>query len=902
MKTLRNKKNVTKISTIALILALTMSVIFVALPAANASEPPKTNVTYVYIACSPNPVGVGQQMLLFCWTNIIPPSGLHDSWDYYIDIVAPDGETSTVSIDSDTAGSGFTYFTPDQIGQYSMQSRFVGVTVPPHTPPVGGRPGQPPTDISNDTYLPAESDLIYVTVQEEKIPSYEETPLPTGYWTRPINAVNRDWIQVAGNWLGTGYNAQTNDATSNFAYGAGPESPHVMWSKPYWLGGIVDPRVGHGAAVDYYGGLVYETFGLWPPIVMNGRLYYNVYAPPRFGWYCVDLYTGETVYFHNTTGEYTAMSMMGTYPTGIEGERLAFGQVLYYDNPNQFGAFGYLWSTGSPSQGMHGGIGRPSDTWMMFDEFTGNYICTLANVSTSGTFAMDTMGGIVRYSITGSGDNQRLLCWNSTKTMQTPYGSGFYRPQNITYDGNAGYSLNVSISPAIGSGLTSIRAIRVDDAIYGGSTGSNNENGITPGVLWKMSLKPGEEGTIVWNKTFTPPSSTNQKTVSQGAVDPEDGVFLFECAQTRTRWAYSMDTMEMLWESEPETPWNFYGMSENIYDGKLLTWGYGGELLAYNITTGDIVWTYIAKTVGLESWYGNTPISGAVIADGKIYIYSTEHSPSMPYRRDGMIRCIDADTGNQLWNVTNWAITAAISDGYLVALNYYDNSIYCYGIGPSATTVTASQKVSVFGDSVLIEGTVTDDSPGGRQDSSGNLMLPLKGTPAIADEYMGQWMEYLFAQRSMPADAKGVTVKLTAIDPNGNYQDIGTTTTDTHGNFGKNWNPPVPGEYYVLAEFEGSKSYGPSSATTYFVVDPAPSPAVSIEPVPTEPTTPEPTTPAPTTPEPTTPAPTTPEPTEPEPTEPTEAPLITTEVAIIAAVAVACIIGIAYYWALRKRK
>jgi hypothetical protein len=42
---------------------------------------------------------------------------------------------------------------------------------------------------------------------------------------------------------------------------------------------------------------------------------------------------------------------------------------------------------------------------------------------------------------------------------------------------------------------------------------------------------------------------------------------------------------------------------------------------------------------------------------------------------------------------------------------------------------------------------------------------------------------------------------------------------------------------------------------------------------------------------------------EPEPTEPTaEAPLITTEIAILAAVAITAVIGIVSFWALRKRK
>jgi hypothetical protein len=151
---------------------------------------------------------------------------------------------------------------------------------------------------------------------------------------------------------------------------------------------------------------------------------------------------------------------------------------------------------------------------------------------------------------------------------------------------------------------------------------------------------------------------------------------------------------------------------------------------------------------------------------------------------------------------------AAIADGYIVTLNLYDNRIYCYGKGPSATTVTAGPKVSTLGSSVLIEGKVTDQSAGA------------KGTPAMSDEDMSAWMEYMYMQQAMPANAQGVKVKLYSIDPNGNYQDIGEATTDISGNFGVSWVPPVPGDYFLMAEFEGTASYGSSYATTYFTVDP----------------------------------------------------------------------------------
>jgi hypothetical protein len=165
-------------------------------------------------------------------------------------------------------------------------------------------------------------------------------------------------------------------------------------------------------------------------------------------------------------------------------------------------------------------------------------------------------------------------------------------------------------------------------------------------------------------------------------------------------------------------------------------------------------------------------------------------------------------------------------------------------------------------------------------------------------------MEYMFMQQAKPKDAKGVEVILETLDPNGNFYEIGKTTSDMNGNFGYMWEPPVPGTYQIIARFEGSAAYGPSSATTYLGVAEAPSPAQPIEPeLPEEPTAPEEPTEEPTAPEEPTEEPTAPEePTEPEPTEPAEAPFITTEVAIIAAVVIVAVIGIVAYWALRKRK
>jgi hypothetical protein len=97
-----------------------------------------------------------------------------------------------------------------------------------------------------------------------------------------------------------------------------------------------------------------------------------------------------------------------------------------------------------------------------------------------------------------------------------------------------------------------------------------------------------------------------------------------------------------------------------------------------------------------------------------------------------------------------------------------------------------------------------------------------EGIPAIADEYMSEWMEYVHMQKSLPKDAKGVEVVLETLDPNGNFYEIGTATSDINGNFAYAFTPEVPGLYTIIARFSGSESYFSSVAETAINVDEAP--------------------------------------------------------------------------------
>ena len=147
-------------------------------------------------------------------------------------------------------------------------------------------------------------------------------------------------------------------------------------------------------------------------------------------------------------------------------------------------------------------------------------------------------------------------------------------------------------------------------------------------------------------------------------------------------------------------------------------------------------------------------------------------------------------------------------------------------------------------------------------------------------------------QQARPQNVEGVEVVLTTYDPNGNTYEIGRTTSSDRGTFGCEVDLPVPGLYKIIATFEGSNAYYGSSAETYVSVTEASSPAQPMEP--------ELATPSSTQLELTAPEPTGLEPT--QPTQAAEAPVISTDVAIVAVVAVACIIGVAAFIALRKRK
>ena len=175
-----------------------------------------------------------------------------------------------------------------------------------------------------------------------------------------------------------------------------------------------------------------------------------------------------------------------------------------------------------------------------------------------------------------------------------------------------------------------------------------------------------------------------------------------------------------------------------------------------------------------------------------------------------------------IWNEICWPSGSPIlGDGDLLVLDDHDNQIYNYGMGPSSTTVSSPLSGVVSDQSFMIQGTVIDNSPGTTQ---ANIALRFpQGVPCVSDASETAWMAYVYQQAALPSNATGVPVGITLIDPNGNIINLPTATSDSTGHYSTAYKAPdVPGQYTVIANFQGTNSNYPSYSETSFYVNSAP--------------------------------------------------------------------------------
>jgi outer membrane protein assembly factor BamB len=865
-------KQTNKTLSIALILILTVSALMACISVANAHTPAWTIPTTAYVTPTPNVIGIGQSTTIVAWLDRYSPTaggGVGQRWDgFLITITKPDGNKFTIGpwqCRSDLA-IDWQVYTPDMVGKYTIVFSWPGETC------VASE-----ADFTNaaigDNFLGATSNPATLTVQQTPLPSWQEPPLPTGYWTMPINAMNRGWSTLVSNWLTPSSMPGTANAwlPRGIQEGTGPGSAHVLWTTPLTpgrAGGILEAQW-PGISINSED---YES-PAGAPIIMNGKIYYSqpqVSDSCKYGYYCLDLFTGQQIWYKNGTdnGLNGLFTTAGGYTLSQSFPTLTQGQIYQYHSINGNGLLSYL-------------IMVSGSTWYFLDAATGNWMLALKNVP-SGTAAIDQDGSILRYSYNTNTGN--LLCWNSSQSIPPLGPIGTNQQQwrmrmgatidavndtswtvvgpsgintNDTIQPRSGYTMNITIQKGLPGSISILEDDnRVPKEIVGIYKPTQSMYGLGPTLdgdaftVWTLRIDEhvapcspypnltftqnnnlGFGATLLLNKNIPVPLPGKNYTWTIGSPNYDNQIFTVRCSQTGQVWVYSLGDGSLLWGPTPQFgPMSYYGASASAYYDKLVVCNtMDGTMAAFDIKTGKELWTYNATAPGFESPYGaNMPLSIWIVCDGKIYTYSTEHSPSKPLWRASYIRCINITDGAELWKLPyyhQFIAAEALADGYVVGCSDYDNLIYCIGIGPSATSVSASPSVTSLGSTVIITGKVTDVSPGTKNPTQ-QALFP-NGVPAVSDSSQDDFMSYVYEQQAMPTNATGVPVTLTALDSNGNTEQVGTATSDASGFYSFVWTPPITGKYTITASFAGSKSYGGSSAETAIDITNAPAPAVT---------------------------------------------------------------------------
>src|SRR4030065_2541761 len=226
IKNLRNTRSLSLISVLALMAFMTIAI----LPAVNAiyidTSPRKTTA---YITVAPIVIGKGQQLTVNCWVWPAPsgPSYYAQTLNviyyenYTVTFTRPDGSKDTFMPENpsitekegspkpgktEAVGTTYFFYEPNQVGTWSVSFSYPGKTFYM-------------LNSANASigvfYEAATSQTVQFTVQEDPVNAglingWPWAPLPTGYWQETINANNREWSELGGDWIGSNINMNFN--------------------------------------------------------------------------------------------------------------------------------------------------------------------------------------------------------------------------------------------------------------------------------------------------------------------------------------------------------------------------------------------------------------------------------------------------------------------------------------------------------------------------------------------------------------------------------------------------------------------------------------------------------------------------------------------------------------------
>jgi outer membrane protein assembly factor BamB len=753
--------------------------------------------TYTEVGVSPKIVGLGQDALINIMTYPGPSGPTYEAQSLVegllggfsnisITVTKPNGQTETfMPIDETLERAGIVvpgqaeivghlqfYYKPDQIGTYSFTASFPGKTYTTDN--------QYANFDYSVYYKPSESTQIAtLTVVEDQqlaglLNGYPWSPLPNDYWQNPVSTNNREWYEISGDWVQSRYNI----LGSNYnPYSTAPTSSHILWANQVSLGGLVGGM---------WGSLPYAGGGGAGGIVLDGK----IYQAGKSGYFdCVDLRTGK---------------LLWSAPGSINGAQRYYPTYQTGGQTNEGAISAWLWSGISGSN-----TGTGATNWLQYNPYNGDLTRNITNVPRDIMYTKYEDGSPIFWCVQGN-----LALFNTSVPMKLPY-LNLIKWDLSQLTNTVGYS-QVNTNNWT-QGVVWNVTIMQDDQV---SIGDNNFQGVKPfpydeagvvivrsrNAIQTMAGYDMETGAFLWKNNAT---VLNIDVRDEGIATSPAGPMIMADGASNNFVAYDVKTGRELWRAPSgELPWGMLPAYTFVHhNGVTFMGSYDGHVYAYNVTNGNLVWKSEYIGADDETIYGNQPYTGSAVGANGILYYSTATVYSlMPRTRFHEIVAINETTGQFLWKLPIGMNPTAVVNGYLIATNSENGMQYGIGKGQTQTTITAPLTTVAAGTSVLIQGSVFDMSPGA------------PNTPAVSDANMDEWMDYLYGQNATlinnPPAPEGVSIRLTAIDQNGNPTDLGTVTSDSSGLYKTMWTPDNEGAYTIYATFDGSNSYWGSYATT----------------------------------------------------------------------------------------
>jgi hypothetical protein len=774
----------------------------------------RQSVTRAFLSFEPNPIGVGQALLVNMWVNPpLPSNNILYPKAFKITITKPDGTTDvrTISSEPATGANWFTYV-PDVVGHYTIKFEFLGTYFPAGryyngaivTNSSGQNLEYSGTNLFNECYYkPSSTSEQNLTVIQDMVWSWP-LALPTDYWSRPASMNNRGWWPILGAYPATGYvgfdyanwdtlypgcTKQFNSYAQFTPWVTAPNSAHVLWKRLGALAGLI------GGPAGQYG---FTGNPGTPSVIYAGRCYQTmnvlIEGVPTSCAVCYDLRTGVQYYAipvsaGGITPSWVAYVNPVANPDTIAGEEI--GSATW--SVELLSLSGSYLRKINPTTGAL--AGNYSITPLSGGTFTNQIGGYVINIQDLGAAAGDQRYRLINWTTRGTSNSLTTRIVSNTTYQRSSL------PTYTDWEDDIGAVVTDTFgqsNPQYGQPFDKLRW-QIVCQFYKLSTGALTYNITTteyPDILYHSGPVMLDHGKVA--------------ALAQG------GYFVFFDGFTG-KW-FRGDPMAYPWSS---AGFGAYAISSGY--GCVIRYAYDG-VWAFNWTNGKEVWHYVAPTYapfespyndgnGTECYAFNT---GGYIADGKLFSYNTEHTPTYPLTRGWGIHCINMTDGSLVWKLDNPMTFGGVADGYLVAQNPWDGYMYVIGKGETATTVTAPDVAVPLGTGVMIKGTVLDMSPA------------QTGTPCVSKDSMSMQMEYLHLGQPQGGiwnnvTTIGVPVSLTAISSDGTPIDLGTVTTNGYsGEFDKAWTPPKEDTYQIIASFAGDDSYSSSISTTAVSVGAAP--------------------------------------------------------------------------------